>query len=155
MDLVVVHQANELALQAIKALQDANMQLETKIAELTPKAEMMECLEEKRATITMSEAARRIQNVLGIEIGRNRLYALLRQHGYVLSNRTGNMVSQEAEGKNMTTRTSKVVSSLGTLIDSNTVEVLVPSGLDWLVKIVARWIDVKHAVAEIEDKTHG
>lgn len=111
-------------LQALKDEQDKRKALETKIAEQKPKVVFAEAVSTSKTSILIGDLAK-ILKQNGIDIGQKRLFAWLRENGYLIKGGSSkNMPTQRAmemglfvvkegsyvngEGVNVTTKTTKV-----------------------------------------------
>lgn len=111
-------------LQALKTEQDKRRALETKIEEQKPKVVFAEAVSTSKTSILIGDLAK-ILKQNGIDIGQKRLFAWLRENGYLIKGGSSkNMPTQRAmdmglfvvkegsyvngEGVNVTTKTTKV-----------------------------------------------
>lgn len=111
-------------LQALKAEQDKRKALETKIEEQKPKVVFAEAVSASKTSILIGDLAK-ILKQNGIDIGQKRLFAWLRENGYLIKGGSSkNMPTQRAmdmglfvvkegsyvngDGVNITTKTTRV-----------------------------------------------
>jgi len=136
------------ALQQMEVMKSALELMQKENEEMRPKVEKYDLLEEQNETISLAEAAKRIQSIYGIRMSNVKLYELLRRYGYVFKNK--NEVIQEHEGLHLVTSFWSTILATGKAIKTPTVRVRIPGGFDWLLKMVVKWLSIKSVVAEIE-----